>query len=387
MDKLALEEVIIKYINDEASANEIELLKNVIQSNEHNELLESYFLTDHFVNTELRSFDAKEAFGLFTEQTDEEETSLKISWIKRNSVFLKYVAVLAVGLFSFGYFLQFNIDENEISTEITLELEDGSTKTINVGDNQNLIDSEGVIMGVQENERLVYGNSDDASKKIDLRYNKLYVPYGKKFQISLSDGSLVYLNSGSTLRYPVKFPKNGTREVFLNGEAYFEVSKDKEHSFIVRTKEINTEVYGTEFDISSYENDDIAHVVLVEGSVGVSYNMAKEDRGQLMIKPFEKAEWDKKTNEITKASVKVESYVAWKDGVLMFDNEPFETIIRKLERHFDVSIINNVEQINHNRYTGVFDVESLEEILEAFSNHRPFEYKMEGDQIIIDPSL
>jgi ferric-dicitrate binding protein FerR (iron transport regulator) len=179
--------------------------------------------------------------------------------------------------------------------------------------------------------------------------------------------------------------KGAPREVFLDGEAFFEVSEDKKRPFIVQANGLNTRVYGTKFNVNSYKNDDIEEVVLLEGSVGIKLigkqpSIAEE----LLLKPNEMASLDR-TGKIHMQSIDVESHVAWIDGVLMFENERLEDVFKKLERHFDVSIKNNYTVINDNRYTGIFDEENIEEILKIFSKIKPFIYTINKKEIIINP--
>ena len=132
---------------------------------------------------------------------------------------------------------------------ITIQLEDGNTQIINENRTSQLIDKNGNVLGQQSGNQLVY-NSD--VKNDVLVYNTLTVPYGKQFELQLSDGTNVHLNAGTSLKYPVKFVKGKNREVFLNGEAFFNVAKEVNHPFIVNANEIDVRVLGTQFNISSY---------------------------------------------------------------------------------------------------------------------------------------
>ena len=126
-----------------------------------------------------------------------------------------------------------------------------------------------------------------ASSAETLVYNTLKIPYGKQFEVELSDGTIVHLNSGTTLRYPVAFLKNQNRKVFLTGEAFFEVAKDKAHPFTVSTQELNVEVLGTKFNASSYTEDVTTDIVLVEGKVAL-YKDKKENNNSVKLTPGSK---------------------------------------------------------------------------------------------------
>lgn len=379
-----MEDIIIKYINNEATDDELAILNEALKSVEARKLLESYLHVDYMLNDEFQEFNSKNALDKFKKQT--ENVSLKISWRKKSINFLKYAAMIAIVIstaITIKYFSQEEIkpiDENVI----TLELNDGSIKIIDPNANQEIVNVKGSLVGKQNQDKLIYQNELTQNKET-LSYNKLYVPYGKRFQIELSDGTLVYLNSGSTLKYPVRFIKGMPREVFLEGEAYFKVSKDKNDSFIVNTSDIKTEVYGTEFNVSSYSNDDKKFVVLVEGSIGVyssEFRNAKQDL--IMLTPNKKASYNNQSKKITTKDVAVDNYIVWKDGVLMFENERFENILRKLERHYNVSIQNNYTVLNEIKFTGTFDIESIEQVLDAFQGYRKFKYELTNDKIIIN---
>lgn len=181
---------------------------------------------------------------------------------------LKYAAIFAglVFITSITYFQIGTQNKNLIESnqdQITLELEDGSIKVLSQDENFKILGNNGEILGKKELEKLVYGDDDSFTDKDQLIYNTLNVPYGKRFNIELSDGSNVILNAGSKLKYPVNFLKGKSREVYLEGEAFFKVTKNKEDAFIVNTNGLNTQVFGTVFNVSSYKNDQYTNIILI----------------------------------------------------------------------------------------------------------------------------
>ncbi|MEX0314373.1 MAG: FecR family protein, partial [Allomuricauda sp.] len=298
---------------------------------------------------------------------------------KNTSTVLKYAAVLVISL---GISISFLFQEKIVvmpDDQIVLELSDGTKKIIKSDGSQEIVGSNGTVLGKQDAEGLSYA---DATSDDELAYNTLYIPYSKRFKLVLSDGTKIHLNSGTTLKYPVKFLKGMSREVFLDGEAFFEVTENKQSEFVVNANGLSTKVYGTEFNVNSYKEDDIHEVVLVSGSIGVKKDSVNSE--ELMLKPNEKASLND-NGGLYRESIDVSGYIAWIDGVLIFENERLENILRKLERHYDVSIKNNYAAINNNRYTGYFDIESVDEILKTFSKHKPFVYEVNGNKITINP--
>ena len=214
-------------------------------------------------------------------------------------------------------------------------------------------------------------------------YNTLVVPYGKRFNIELSDGTKVYLNAGSTFRYPVQFIAGKSRQVFLDGEAFFKVAHNKEDAFLVQSGDLQTKVYGTQFNISSYKNDPVQEVVLVEGSVGVKVIKAAHKESEVLLKPNMLASHVQQNGAIVTQEVKVDKYIAWTKGVLFFKEERFGDILKRLQRHYDVVIKNENTTLQDIRFTGTFDIETISQVLDVFSKYATMKYSIKGNKIII----
>ena len=326
--------------------------------------------------------------------TTDAETDVDIVWSKfqqnrkdttnknKYQVILRIAAVLVIGLFVGSFF--FNSEE-EVNYEdkIVLELSNGTKKVINTSNSSKIVNAEGEIVGEQIDNKIVF--SDSYIEEGEIQYNTLSVPLGKRFQIEFSDGSVAYLNSGTNIKFPVQFIKGKSRQVFLDGEAYFDITKDEAHSFIVSTNTLDTKVYGTKFNVSSYKLDNKNEIVLVEGKVGVYKNgSTSEDANMKYLKPSQMAFMNSSESKIKISNVNPNDYTSWIKGELVFNNLPFTDIIRKLERHYNVKINNNYTELNNIRFTGNFDIESIDQVLKSFSNYRDFSYKINNNQIIIN---
>jgi len=194
----------------------------------------------------------------------------------------------------------------------------------------------------------------------------------------------VMLNSGSTLTYPSSFEGMDKRIVQLKGEAFFEVSKNPEQPFIVSTEKMYTQVFGTVFNVSAYEEDDAAEVVLVEGSIGVGESMGSPENNLQMLKPSQKASNNIDGNKgFVVENVDVTSYISWTKGVLAFENEPMSEIIKRLQRQYNVRITNQHEKLEERRFTGMFDEEDIDHVLRTIQAHTHFSYTKEGNKITI----
>lgn len=184
--------------------------------------------------------------------------------VLRDAAVLFGVVLIGYGVYT-AFYGTVNNNKNNVP-KVTLQLEDGSLKEINEATIQVISTKEGEVTLSQNGNKLLYA---DVDQKIDtvIHYNTLTVPYGKMFDVVLSDVTLVMLNSGSKLRYPVNFVEGGERGVYLAGEAYFEVTENKEHPFIVHSDKMNIRVLGTKFNVSAYPDDDQTTAVLAFGNI------------------------------------------------------------------------------------------------------------------------
>ena len=191
-------------------------------------------------------------------------------------------------------------------------------------------------------------------------------PYGAKTKITLPDGSLVWLNSGSTLSYPTNFSKS--RPLTLVGEAYFEVEKN-DKPFIVSTDYGDVEVKGTSFNVKAYTDDNSFETTLEEGVVAFK---VKNEENEVTLKPGEQVV--KTTNGFTVKQVETKYFTSWKDGKLLFNREPFQSFITKLERWYNVKIEYSDAKLDELWYSGTIEMESISEVMEMISKAAPVTY-------------
>lgn len=200
-------------------------------------------------------------------------------------------------------------------------------------------------------------------------------PKGQKSRILLPDGSIVWLNANSEIQYAENF-SDSLREVRLVGEAYFEVVADTQRPFIVETGNIRTTVLGTSFNISNYEEDNISAVTLLTGKIKVTL-----DEQSAILQPGFQVEVDKLDNAFTHKSIDINSAVAWKSGILIFDQEDFHSVVKQLERWYGIDIVMNGDPASDWKFTGYFDNEHLKNVLEALSFGKALTYNIEGKKV------
>ena len=204
---------------------------------------------------------------------------------------------------------------------------------------------------------------------------------GMVTQFELADGSQVWLNSGSSLKFPTSFTGD-LREVKLTGEAFFKVTKNEKQPFRVRAKDLNIEVLGTSFNVVSYDDEQQAEVVLVEGKVKLSaeINQTKKIFGTML--PGQRAVYTEDTQKVESEEVAVDKYIAWREGNLIFRDDKMEDVVRRLSRWFNVEIVINDPEIKNYAYKATFRNENLPQILNLLRISAPIDYQIVGNKLL-----
>ena len=380
--KRNIEAIIHKFLINSATTEEIEFLTEWVKDNKPKfaAQVELHHLISGTLSKERALELKKELLENFETKQGSQKRLIASPIFRYAAIFLR---LIAVGLF---YVLNKENDEILQQNEVTITLGDGTNKEVAETDSPKMVSRSTAYVAEQKGNTIVYKKVGAIDQEPEtLVYNTLYVPYGKKFLVVLSDSTKIHLNSGSSLTYPVIFPNKGPRNVMLRGEGYFEVESESLRPFYVNTKFLAAEVLGTEFNVSAYEDDQQTRIVLVEGSLNVNKgNSGKVETVQL--KPRQMASYSYRENVLTSKNVDISGHVAWKDGVLLFKNEDFYQITKKLERHFNINIDIDEDTIGKERYTGRFETETIEEVLNAFQRIKKFDYAVNNDKIqIINP--
>lgn len=208
------------------------------------------------------------------------------------------------------------------------------------------------------------------SPQIAETYQELFTPYGTWSIVNLPDGSKVWLNAGSSLKYPAQF-SGKERIVSMQGEAYFEVNSDKEHPFIVKTVKLTVEATGTAFNVNAYAPDSIAAVTLVKGKVAVTLDKEKT----VALSPGEKIEYNRTTSLYSVNKTNTDKWCSWKDGVLIFRDDPLEYVFKRLGQTYNVEFILKDATLGKYSYKATFEGESLNEILRLLEMSAPIRCK------------
>ena len=386
MNKEDLHRLFKKYINNECTSEEVELLLRYFETNAYNKNLRGLIAEQLEVKSNLHD-DKKQLLetAFFNIQQTIQKPVNKVSLIHINRRLIAAAAIL-VFVITGAALLVLNRNTIISSTKkiasqtkilpgrnkAILQLANGEKIVLDSLNNEVINENAGVIKA--KNGQLIYGNNQTASQEIN--YNTVSIPNGGQYQIVLSDGTKVWLNSASSLHYPVTFIGK-ERTVELTGEAYFEVAKNAGMPFKVKVKNTIVEVLGTHFNVMAYDNEENLKTTLLEGAVKISA------AGNVnILKPGQQLQLNNAGNATLVANADVDEAVAWKNGLFRFNDADISSIMKQLARWYDIDI-SFEGKIPPTHFGGEVsrnsDLSQVLKILETSGIH----FKLEGRQLTV----
>ncbi len=348
-----LEELYSRYLNNQCSAEDLQTLLN--EFGEDSPVFQQEVITNLFDKTwdDLKIFPGE--YPLKTTSLpkgEDRKAAVSVAMYQRHKRIFALSAVAAVlfAVLTIGFFLyshhrtqndrtiagavEKRVQQHDAapgSNKALLTLADGSIIVLDSAANGKIAEQGNIEVIKQADGRLVYDHQPDYVKSNAIFYNKITTPRGGQYQLTLPDGSNVWLNATSSLHFPGSFIGD-ERKVQLTGEAYFEVAKDKDHPFIVEFGKNSVRVLGTEFNIMAYEDEPHQQTTLINGSV-LLQNLNKK----VTLKPGVMGVLNQERIELS--NVDVERITAWKDGRIALDNTDIPTLMRQISRWYDVDIV------------------------------------------------
>jgi len=246
-------------------------------------------------------------------------------------------------------------------------------------------------------------------KKMERKLSEIWYtvesPYGSRVRLILADGSKVWLNAGSNFRYSSLFGQTN-RKVFLNGEAFFSVKKDSSRQFVVTTPHLDVKVYGTEFNVKAYSNEDNVQTTLVSGSITLEGDLITKTGKQSVtlepnqiatyyispkksediepeVNPDSKKQSKENENLIITPKINTEIYTSWKDPVWYIEREPLLSLTKKFERRFNIKFVFESQNLEDYKFTGTLKDETLEQVLNLVKYSAPIEYRIKDNEVIL----
>lgn len=380
---LTIPDIISKVLNQEASVEEIKILEKWVSQSEANQLLYENIKQKENLYALIKEhdkIDSAKAWEKINTKINKKQTKSRLLISKA----LKYAAIFAIPLLVGAYLLSqktplqnsktsFNKLEDQISQfeESSLIMADGSIVSLSsLVKVDSLVEIDGTQITKEKSEILYSSNSLNTQQEI--QYNTLITPKSKVFNVVLSDGTKVWLNASSAIKYPTQFSAD-SRTVYLTGEAFFDVTKDANRPFIVSTNDMEIEVLGTSFNVMAYPEDNLVEATLVTGEVKV-----KTSNSNCVLKPGKQAKLDRNLESLKEVPVNTDLYTSWKDGKYIFEYVNIETVMTKLSRWYGMNITFQNEKDKNFHFTGTLhkydDIRQTLHIIELATNVK-FEIK------------
>ena len=359
-EKINWEYLIEKFVEDKCSKEELDqLLKFVAEDPGRTELTEA--LRNHWIasgqKTKGSGINWEEKLNTILNEPKDETPVISLlkkprrNWLKKWAVAASILILFATG----AYFILSNTKNHsprlskttQKSTEdmrpnspggnkAVLTLADGSVINLNNAKNGTLTRQGNIKVIKEEDGQLLY-YADQEGATVN-GYNTISTPRGGKYQIVLADGSKVWLNAASSLKFPASFTGK-TRQVILTGEGYFEVAKNASMPFHVKVNDMTIEVLGTHFNVNAYEDESSVATTLLEGSVKIKKDLsAKSSSQSLVLRPGEQAELAKDGKLKVNHNANMQEVIAWTNDNFEFNNTPVKEIMRQISRWYDVEI-------------------------------------------------
>ncbi|MEY2868331.1 MAG: hypothetical protein RIR01_760 [Bacteroidota bacterium] len=362
-----IENIIVKFLIKQASASELTELEEWIQDSNNKKLFEEYVKVNYAIEYNMREFDSNKVINQLLEAYTR-EIKQKRSQKLRKLFYYSAAAVLS-GVVMTTYFNKMNTDHKPVEVtkvvvnnvinagtdKAILTLEDGSNVLL---EKDKTYEKDNVVSNGKE---LICKNGNKPNSAIT--YNYLTIPRGGQFKLSLSDGTEVWLNSESKLKFPVAFVEGSLRKVeLIYGEAFFDVSPSTEHKgakFKVLNKNQEVEVLGTEFNIKAYKEEENVYTTLVEGKVTVSNAAAKK-----YLTPNQQSVINLKNRDITIKSIDAYNEVLWTKGIFSFKGRNLKEIMDVMSRWYDVEVVFQKPELEKVKFNGVLSKnDNIKEIL------------------------
>ncbi len=382
MNKQEVLELINKYTEGRCTADEVSLLQ-------------SWYLTQNATHhQELNEEEIDQDLDLVFKRLPKPPIK-KIWWVR--SVAAAAIIFLCVGIvFYNNYFKSSDLNADQVSV-YKEDISPGGNKAVLTLANGQLINLDSTKDGIVINKTLTYNDGTSISSSVntaDSRLLSVQTPRGGQYQIVLPDGTKVWLNAGSSIKFPSTFSTTNVREVELTGEAYFEVAKvfldtfiegktRQRKPFIVKTDLQNIQVLGTHVNVNAYLDEPSTATTLIEGVVSVSPNNQFAKTKPVILKPGEQAALDVKDGYLIVKAVNTEQVLAWKNDYFMFKDESIKSIMRKLSRWYDIDVSYEGDLTDLTFLGAVSKSKNISTVLKVMESTGSVRFKIEGRRVTV----
>jgi ferric-dicitrate binding protein FerR (iron transport regulator) len=388
MKPVKIKKIIVKFLNQEASLTELDILENWLKDYKNQQVFDHYVKVEFLTVFTMNGYNVDKAKKEIHQKIKETKRRKKKVFV--NKTVVAACLVLMVGLFYIWFSNRDSLTTDTLDQKVVKQLNTpispGTSKAVLTLDNgeqvqlkegktykNNYVSSSGNV--------LKYNNNPKEEK---IKYNMLTIPRGGEHFIVLEDGTQVWLNSESQLKYPVSFKDGETRQVeLLYGEAYFNVSSSEVNNggdFKVLHNMQEVEVLGTEFNVKAYSDESNVYTTLVEGKITLNVYDKKQ-----VLTPSQQSNLNTLTNTVTVTEVDVFNEVSWVKGVFSFNGKPLGEIMKVLSRWYDVDLIVADTVVEDEEFNGILSKDqNLEDILTTIKSYGAItEYEINEKEILI----
>lgn len=382
MKKDKIELIIVKFLNNEASHEDLVTLDFWLRHEKNKATFNQFVKTEYLTMASMDEFDLEKAKLSIKKKI---KTNKRTQSIKQ---FTRYAAAaIIIGFISIPFFIKnANINLNNtpaISNGLIKSGTNKATLTLNNGKEIPLHEGETYSSDYLNSDgtNLIYNKKVNDQPK-EIAYNYLTIPRGGQYALVLPDGTKVWINSDSKIKYPTRFVKGKPRQVELvYGEAYFEVTPSNENEgskFMVHSRTQDIEVLGTKFNIKAYLDEYSIYTTLVEGSITVSSQGETE-----LLTPNHQSIINIGSSKITITDANIPESIAWKDGIFSFKNMPLKQMMKILSRWYNTEVTFSNPEIELIEFTGVLGKDqNIEDILSIITNSNNIAYEIKNNTII-----
>jgi len=380
-----IENIIVKFLTNQASASELSELEVWIQDSNHEKLFNRYVKINYAIEYNMKEFDSHKVKRKLQEAFAKENKERKLKKLRK--IIYYSAAAVVIGIVATNYFYRLSLVNKEPAIAVVKTIQTGTDKAI-----LTLEDGSAVVLEkdkiyekdnvVSNGKELVYDKNN--TTKSELVYNYLTIPRGGQFHVKLSDGTEVWLNSETKIKFPVAFVEGTLREVeLIYGEAFFDVSPSTEHKgakFKVLNKNQEVEVLGTEFNIKAYKDEENIYTTLVEGKVAVSNANSKKH-----LIPNQQSVINLKNGNMVINPIDAYNEVLWTKGIFSFKGKNLKEIMNVMSRWYDFQVVFQKPELEKVKFNGVLSKnDNIKEILTIIKKTNFInDYEIKDQKIII----
>ena len=378
-DNEYISELIFKHLVQNLSVSEEQELKQWLTDSENKRQF------DQIVDVQTISEDF-DRYNQFKPENNWKRLERQISAPKKIKKWLAYAAVIFIPLglslsalyLNYDSYVESKIELVTAFSEVEcVVLDTGNGQQYDITNKDTLMHLNNVKVGIVDN--MIKYDTKLQNVTSEIKYNTLKIPRGMQYELVLADNTKVWLNSETEFKYPVSFSSEHRQVYLINGEAFFDVQKDKERPFVVHFKESKVKVLGTKFNIKSYQNEALKLITLEEGSV-----IVENENKRIKLKPNQQAILSKLNEEIQIKQVDACIYGSWKRGVLNYKNEELSAIINDLQRHYKIKVFYQNQKIKNKRFSISLNAkDSIHEILELMELTEKVAFELKGNNLIV----